>query len=159
MGVRRGVQYTAQRRLVAARRLLDGCSPAARRLLAQDDVPKLAVLVDSAAMSAVLWNAHRTWVEHGDLWVVSALHVHFSVRVAVHKRVHTWRLRPLVNAVVNARAKDVTVGKENSELLACLWVLIKQDVVISHAGEVQTHLVSLCLAISADRNDLIVNAV
>ena len=47
-------------------------------LLAQDDVPKLAVLVDSAAVSAVFWNAHRTWVEHGDLWVVSALHVHFS---------------------------------------------------------------------------------
>ena len=128
-------------------------------LLAKDDVSKLAVFVDSAAMSAVLWNAHRTWIKHGDLWVVSALHVHFSVRVAVHKRVHTWRLRPLVNAVVNARAKDVTVGKENSELLARLWVLIKQDIVISHAREIQNHLVYLCLTISADRNDLIGNAV
>lgn len=128
-------------------------------LLAQDDVPKLAVLVDSAAVSAVLWNAHRTWVEHGDLWVVSTLHVHFSVRMAVHKRVHTWHLRPFINAVVNARAKDVTVSKEDGELLARLWILIKQDVVISHAWEVQDHLVNLCLAISTDRNNLIGNAV
>ena len=122
-------------------------------------MPKLAVLVDSAAVSAVFWNAHRTWVEHGDLWVVSALHVHFSVRVAVHKRVHTWRLRPLINAVVNARAKDVAVGKENGELLACLGIFVKQDVVVSHAREVQDHLVNLCLAISADRNNLIGNAI
>ena len=128
-------------------------------LLAQDDVPKLAVLVDSAAVRAVLWNAYRTWIKHSDLWVVSALHVHFSVRMAVHKRVHTWRLRPFINAVVNARAKDVTVSKEDSELLARLWIFIKQDVVISHAREVQNHLVYLCLAISADRNDLIGNAV
>ena len=110
-------------------------------------------------MSAVFWNAHGAWIKHGDLWVVSALHVHFSVRMAVHKRVHTWRLRPFINAVVNARAKNVTVSKEDGELLARLWVLIKQDVVISHAREVQNHLVNLCLAISADRNDLIGNAV
>ncbi len=41
--------------------------PAARRLLSQDYVPELVVLVDSAAMGAVFWNAHRAWVEHGDL--------------------------------------------------------------------------------------------
>ena len=159
MGVRRGVQYTAQRSLVAARRLLDGCSPAARRLLAQDDVPELAVLVDSAAVRAVLWNAYRAWIKHGDLWVVSALRVHFSVRVAVHKRVHTWRLRPLVDAVVNTRTKDVAVSKEDGELLARLWILIKQDVIVSHAREVQNHLVNLRLAVSADRNNLIGNAI
>ena len=128
-------------------------------LLAEDYVPELAVLVDSATMGAVFWNAHRTWIKHGDLWVVSALHVHFSVRVAVYKRVHAWRLRPFINAVVNARAKDVTVSKEDGELLARLGIFIKQDVVISHAGEVQNHLVYLCLAISADRNDLIGNAI
>ena len=122
-------------------------------------MPELAVLVDSAAMGAVLWNAHGAWVEHGDLWVISALHVHFSVSVAVYKRVHTWRLRPFINAVVNARAKDVAVSKEDGELLASLGVFVKQDVVISHAREVQNHLVNLCLAISADRNDLIGNAV
>ena len=128
-------------------------------LLAEDYVPELAVLVDSAAMGAVFWNAHGAWVEHGDLWVVSALHVDFSVRVAVHKRVHTWRLRPLINTVVNTRAKDVAVRKEDGELLARLGVFIKQDVVISHAREVQDHLVNLCLAISADRNDLIGNTI
>ena len=140
----------------AAWLLPDDCSP---QLLAQDDVPELAVLVDSAAMGAVFWNTHGAWVEHGDLWVVSALHVHFSVSVAVHKRIHTWCLRPLINAVVNARAKDVAVGKENGELLARLGIFVKQDVVISHAREIQNHLVYLCLAISADRNDLIGNAV
>lgn len=159
MGVRRGVQHTAQCSLVAARRPLASYSPAARRLLTKDYVPELAVLVDSAAMGAVFWNAHGAWIEHGDLWVVSALHVHFSVSMAVHKRVHTWRLRPFINAVVNTRAKNVAVRKENGELLARLWVLIKQDVVISHAREVQNHLIYLCLAISADRNDLIGNAV
>ena len=159
MGARRGVQHAAQRSLVAARQALDGCSAAARQLLAENDVPELAVLVDSAAVSAILWNTYRTWVKHGDLRMIMALLVIFSVRMAVHKRVKTWHLRPLINAVVNARAKDVTVSKEDGELLARLWILIKQDVVISHAGEVQNHLVNLCLAISADRNDLIGNAV
>ena len=142
-----------------ARRLPDNRAATTRRLLAEDYVPELTVLVDSAAMGAVFWNAHGAWVEHGNLWVISALHVHFSVRVTVHKRVHTWRLRPLVNAVVNARAKNVAVSKEDGELLACLGIFVKQDVVVSHAREVQNHLVNLRLAVSADRNNLIGNAI
>ena len=84
MGARRGVQHAAQRSLVAARQALDGCSAAARQLLAENDVPELAVLVDSAAVRAVLSECPQNLIKHGDLWVVSALHVHFSVRVAVY---------------------------------------------------------------------------
>ena len=115
-------------------------------LLAKNYVPKLAILIDSAAMGTILWNAHGAWVKYGDLRMVMTLLVIFSVSVAVHKRVHTWRLRPFIDAVVNTRAKDVTVGKEDGELLASLWILIKQDVVISHAREVQNHLDFPCMA-------------
>ena len=53
----------------------------------------------------------------------------------------------------------MTMSKEDGELLTSLWIFIKQDVVISHAGEIENHLVNLCLAISSDSNDLIRNAI
>ncbi len=76
----------------------------------------------------------------------------FTFCACVHKRPYLAS-EALVNAVVNAGAKDVTVGKENSELLACLWVHIKQDVVISHAGKSRPSGLPLPRN-SADHNDL-----
>ena len=106
-------------------------------LLAVNHVPELAILVDTTTVRAIFWNAYGAWIEYGYLRMIVALFIKLSMRMAINKCIKAGHLWPFINAVVNTRSKHVTMREENGELLACLRVLIKQNVVISHARKIK----------------------